>query len=510
MKRREFIKFLSATAASAGWAGCTRSEEPLTRSGEPPNIVFLFSDQLSANVLSASGGRNISTPHLDRVAAQGISFRNGLSTCPLCAPYRGMLMTGRYPTHSGVLLNRINVSPQQNPQCLANVFGAAGYDTGFLGKWHLSAGVKAVTQKVDRHGQSMAEYKRKNPHLEFTPPGPDRLGFRHWEAYNYHTDFNHYWFFRDTPERIVAEGYETDVLIDQAIAYMQRRRDSDRPFLLVIASHPPPPPYHPAKCPTGYLERIRKQLHWSPNVPKLPPEEKSKLNFDLRCYYAMAKHLDDGVGRLVAYLDQSGLAERTLFVFTSDHGEMSASHGLFGKMFPYEESVNVPLLMRWPGQIPAGTRSDVLYTPMDHLPTLCSVSGIPIPDMVDGVDLSSVLQGDRVVERDAVLMMSYVAGYSNFRTDKPQPEWRAVRTDRHTYIKWIRGNEALFDNVDDRYQLRNLVDHRRHQAKLNHLRDRLKDLLAEAHDEFLPGTAYADWYDNERNLIRTALGEVPG
>jgi arylsulfatase A-like enzyme len=233
------------------------------------------------------------------------------------------------------------------------------------------------------------------------------------------------------------------------------------------------------------------------------------LGLQVRCYLAMVKHLDDCIGRIVRHLDASGLSDRTLLVVTSDHGEMHGSHGLIGKCYPHAESVNVPLLMRWPGAIPEGVRAAPLYTPLDFMPTLCSLAGVPAPDSADGEDLSDVLLGGAGPGRDAVLMMNYASGYRSFKSGGKRPEWRGVRTERHTYVKWLGGREALFDNAADPAQLRNLVDETAARPVLDRLRARLGDLLAEAHDEFLPGTAYAEWYETGRSLVKTALGPVP-
>lgn len=503
MERRDFLKRLAAAAAAGSlWRCAPRGAEQGTDAR--PNVLFLYADQLRPDMLGPYGGSTLATPHIDALARQGMTFNNALSTCPLCAPYRGMLMTGRYPTHSGILLNRIHVSPAQNPRCLAQLFSTAGYATGYLGKWHLSAGASEAGETAGGADGTGAKQDENEP--EFTPPGPQRLGFRHWEAYNYHTDFRNYWFYRDEPQKIVTGRYETDVLTDQAIAYMHARVADGRPFLLVVAPHPPHPPFTPAACPTGYLEQVPLELHWRPNVPAPLTQE---LALQVRCYLAMIKHLDDCVGRLVRFLDDSGLSASTLFVLTSDHGEMHGSHGLTGKTYPYAESVNIPLLLRWPGRIPAGGRATAIYTPFDHLPTLCTLAGIDVPSAVDGTDLSSVLLGRAAPERDGVLIMNYTAGYSKFKSGGVRPEWRGVHTDRHTYVKWLDGREALFENAEDPFQQRDLIRDSAQQPLALRLRARFGELLTEAHDEFLPGTAYAAWYTADRSLVRTALGPVP-
>ena len=289
-------------------------------------------------------------------------------------------------------------------------------------------------------------------------------------------------------------------------ASMQKHIDSDQPFFLTVAPHPPHPPFDPDYCPKGYLEKIIENLHWAPNVPKNHRRRTNPLK--IRCYYAMCKNVDDNVGRIMKFLDESGLADNTVVVFTSDHGEQHGSHGRTDKMVPYAESVNIPLIIRWPGKIPADTTTDVLQIPADHMATLCNLAGLKTPDTCDGMDLSKVVLGKAKIERDAVLMANYVSNWDFFQSQTDWPEWRAVRTNRYTYVKWLCGNEELYDNIVDPYQMNNLANDTAKLSLIKKMRRKLKDLLTEAHDEFLPGTEYAKWYDNERNLLRTALGPI--
>jgi arylsulfatase A-like enzyme len=505
VNRREFLKAAAATAASAALPGCESSEN--VGRGFGPNVILFLSDQLRASALSCYGETNIATPHLDRLASEGTTFERALSTLPLCQPYRGMLMTGRYPTHSGIVLNRVDTSPVQNPDSLAVLFSRAGWHTGYLGKWHLAAGERAIKSRFRGDPQARRAYLETHPNLEFVPPGPMRLGFQHWQAYNYHGDAGQYWFYRDVPEKIFADGYETDVLVDQAIAYLEQRRKAREPFLLVVSPHPPHPPYAPAHCPPGYLEQVPERLHWQPNVP-----ENARLRRDplpARCYYAMIRNTDDAVGRLVEHLDASGLSDTTLLLFTADHGEMLGSHGRWSKQLPYRESVEVPLLARWPGVVPAGVRSDTLYTPMDHLPTLCGLANIEVPSYVDGTDQGASLRGERGQGPDAVLMMNTASSVLSFKGKDGVPVWRGVKTARFTYLAWREGADELYDDREDPYQLRNLAGEAGHQKALTELRERLGLLMASANDDFPSGSAYADWFDPERRLLRTALGPVP-
>ncbi len=505
MNRRQFLQAAGVGAASIVSLGpkCLSAQRQSTQRPRP-NVLVIFDDQLRADACSIYGGKNIETPNIDLLAGQGVRFTNATSLCPLCTPFRGMLQTGRYPTHSGLVLNWVEANPNQ--RCIAHVFKDAGYHTGFIGKWHLSAGNLKKAGKYEPNQEAIQAYAKENPNTEFTPPGPSRLGYDHWEAFNFHATFHNWWFYRDAPQKIVMPGYETDGETDLAIKFMQKNKDSGKPFFLMMAPHPPHPPFGIPHVPEGYLERIPEQLHWSPNVPGNHPRRKNQLQ--ARCYYAMAKNVDDNVGRIMKFLDSSGLADNTIVVFTADHGEQHGSHNRVNKMVPYAESVNIPLIIRWPDKVPAGTTSDELYSPMDHIATLCGMLGLRPADTSDGIDLSRAVLGKGKVNRDEALMMNYVSHWDYFQSGTSWPEWRGVRTKQYTYAKWLTGQEELYDNAGDPYQMNNLAEGQKDLPRLRKMRKALKDLLAQAHDDFLPGTRYADWYDDERNLIRTALGPV--
>jgi arylsulfatase A-like enzyme len=247
---------------------------------------------------------------------------------------------------------------------------------------------------------------------------------------------------------------------------------------------------------------VPKQLYWRPNVKA----RKEGPNNDPRCYYAMLGNVDDNAGRLMRFLDESGLAQNTIVVFTSDHGEMLASHGRYNKMVPYAEAVDIPLIVRWPGHIRAGSKSGALFTPMDYFPTLASLCGLSVPDIVNGMDLSAHALGRQGPERDAALMMNFVSHWDYPETNTDWPEWRGLRTRQHTYVRWLNGAEELYDNLADPCQMRNLFDGRSAPEAMTRLRARLPDLLRESHDEFLPGNRYAEWLTPRRDVVRNALG----
>lgn len=510
--RRDFIKALSASALAAGAA--SRPLFGQRPRAHRPNIVFFFPDQVPAHELSAFGGQNIATPNMDRVVGEGVTFTNGLSTCPLCAPYRGMLLSGLYPTHNGMLINWLESNPRD--PSLAKTLAGAGYFTAYVGKWHLNAGkmkrdglfmsqeVRQLEAEADYSHRPAVEnqYVRQHAEPEFVPPGPARRGFQHWAAFNFHTEYKHAYYYGDTSRRLFMPAYEPDSEVAMAIDFMRRASSAGQPFFVVISPHPPHQPWTAESAPAEWVPRVRSDMVRRPNVPPNGPAGAG----DPRYYYAMLGAVDAAFGKLLTFLDSSGLANDTLLILTSDHGEMMGSHGKWEKMAPYEEAVRVPLIFRWPGHLPSGTKSDALFTPMDHHPTLAAIAHAEAPSVMDGRDLSGAVQGLKAPEREAVLIANYSSHWDYFHSEWPWPEWRGVRTNRYTYVKWLSGKEELFDNISDPYQMQNLAAS--DVATVNHLRENLRDLLREAHDEFMAGPAYAAWYDRERNIVRTGRGLV--
>jgi arylsulfatase A-like enzyme len=493
-----FARIMSAHSQNFPPASEVEPAEPPATARRRPNVLFYLPDQVrQCDVGCYGGGHNAPTPNIDLLASQGMRFTNALSTYPLCTPYRAMLQTGRMPAACGAIMNWINV-PVTGP-CLADTFNEAGYATGYIGKWHLAAGERAGT--LHRH----IPPPNIHPESEFVPPGPARMGYRHWEAFNFHVDFYRAFYYRDTPEKLYMPKFETDSETDMAIGFMKKNQAAGQPFFLVVSPHPPHPIWSEEQTPADSLAATPRELHQRPNFK--PPRE-DPIG-DPRCYYAMLRNLDDNFGRLLDYLDEAGLADDTLVVFASDHGEMMGSQSRYNKMVPYAEAIDVPLIMRWPGQIPADHVSTALFLPVDHFPTLAALCGENAPGGLDGHDLSWAVLGRSGQGRDDALLMNFVSHWDYPETGTQWPEWRGVRTARHTYVKWLDGREELYDNLADPYQLHNLFDGDHVPPVLAHLRGRLSVLLREAHDEFLPGDQYRSWFNLRRDVVKTACGPVP-
>ena len=474
MDRREFIKTAAAGAAAAIGNDLIAAE----RGSRKPNIIFIFADQMRAHVLGCYGNDMVPTPNFDAMARSGTVFDNAISTCPVCSPYRAMLLTGLHPVANGTVSN--DTGYKDGLPSIASVCKEQGYETGYIGKWHL-------------------EWNR-NPFV----PKHRRMGFDYWAVNNCTHQYMDHFYCTDTPEKIHFKGYDAIVQTGLAVDYIKRNRGN--PFCLFMSWGPPHDPYN--RVPDEYKERIPlESIRLRENVPERdivdillerdePAEalrekraKRRKVVEDddllkreyLQGYYAHTAALDDCMGEIRAALQDAGVAQDTILVFSSDHGDMLGSHRMASKQNPLEESSRIPLMVEYPRGVPTGGRTDALCAPIDVMPTLLSLAGLDCPE-VDGKDLAGAAQGKASDQQDAVLIMKTLPGGNPYNMNAMTP-WRGVRTKRHTYVTLLGyGPWLLFDNQQDPYQLNNLINKSEHaelQAKLD---KRMHELMKEAGD----------------------------
>ena len=424
-----------------------------------PNLVFVFADQLRYQATGFGGDPNIHTPNLDQMAARGLNFSNAISGCPVCCPARASLLTGQYPHQHGVFMNDVYLSDRA--VSLAQAYQAAGYDTAYIGKWH-----------VDGHGRS-----------NYIPP-ERRQGFDEWQVLECTHDYNHSRYYAgDDPTPREWPGYDAEAQTREAQRYLQGRH-GQKPFCLVLSWGPPHNPYETAP------ERFRRmidpeQLSLRPNVP---PELMAQARQDLAGYYAHILALDALMGDLMHTLEEQGLSENTVFVFWSDHGDMLGSQGQWRKQRPWEESIHVPLLIQYPALFGRqGRVVDALINTPDLMPTLLGLCGVPIPATVAGNDYAPYLRGEQDTLADAVLLACYQPFGEYTRMQHAGREYRGVRTARYTYVRDLSGAWLLYDNLKDPYQQHNVISSPEYASVKDDLDRRLSDLLARYGDEFLPG-----------------------
>ena len=451
--------FLGGVLAATGYAACGGAATDAGKVSHP-NLVYVFADQWRAQATGYGGDPNAHTPHLDRLAGESVNFSNAVSGCPVCSPYRASLLTGQYWHKHGVFLN--DVPLRDDAVTFAEALRDAGYDTGYIGKWHL-----------DGHGR-----------LSYTPP-ERRHGFSYWRALECTHEYNNSPYYADDPEPRRWDGYDAFAQTSDAERYI-RERSGKGPFALFVSWGPPHNPYETA--PKEYRDRVRAEdIVLRPNVPEEHAEAARK---DLAGYYAHIMALDDCVGRLLDTLESCGLAQDTVFVFTSDHGDMLYSQGMQRKQKPWDESVRVPFLLRYPrGLGGSGCRSECLINTPDIMPTLLGLCGVPVPATVQGCDFSTGLPGGGMPETDAALL-ACISPFGEFVRAHGGREYRGIRTRRYTYVRDLNGPWLLYDDDADPYQKDNLCGREEHRDLQAQLDRRLTEKLVECGDAFEPGDAY--------------------
>jgi arylsulfatase A-like enzyme len=430
-----------------------------------PNIVFVFADQWRACSTGYAGDPNVKTPNLDKLEKQSANFTKAVSACPVCTPFRGSLMTGQRPTTHGLFLNDAHLS--DNAMTLGKALSANGYDTGYIGKWHLNG----------------------RGRLSYIPP-ENRQGFHYWKAMECTHDYNHSFYYADDDSHKKEwPGYDAFAQTDDAIGYIRDRAKDGKRFALFLAWGPPHNPYETA--PAEYRKMYDPaKIQLRPNVP---PEAAAEACKDLAGYYAHCSALDHCIGRLWDALKKAGVEENTLIVFTSDHGDMIGSHQMGRKQKPWDEALRTPMLWHYPAGLGRdGKRLDAVISSEDLMPTLLGLCGVAIPKSVEGLDYSGYLRGGENPNGDNAALISCVAPFGEWSRKAGGREFRGVRTGRYTYVRDLNGPWLLYDDEKDPYQMVNLAkedDAADVRLKLDAL---LQRRLKAAGDEFKPAAFYLD------------------
>ncbi len=450
---------------------------PARAADRPPNIVFVIPDQWRAQAFGFAGDPNVKTPHLDQFEKQCVNFTQAIAGTPVCSPTRASLLTGQRPQTHGVFLNDVPLNP--DAVTLPKELRAAGYDTGCIGKWH-----------IDGHGGRS----------EFIPR-ERRQGFDYWKVLECTHSYNSSLYYGDGPQRLKWDGYDAIAQTRDAQQYLKDRAKAAKPFLLWLAWGPPHNPY--ATAPAKYRAMYAPdQIKLRPNVP---PEATKQAQQELAGYYAHCTALDECMGDLLRTLDETGLTDNTIVVFTSDHGDMLWSQNQQRKQRPWDESVRVPMLMRVPAAL--GIKPQRLAATInteDVMPTLLGLCGKPAPKSVEGFDFSGTMRGGADPSGGATIARC-IAPFGEFVRARGGKEYRAVRTAQYTFVRDLNAPWLLYDNQADPDQLHNLVDQpasAKAQAEMEAL---LKKKLAEQHDELLPGADYVKKWGYTVDASGTAL-----
>ena len=441
---------------------------------ERPNILYIMADDHAAHAISAYGSRINQTPNIDRIANDGMRFVNCFVVNSICTPSRAAILTGKYSHLNGVpVFNRFDGSQPT----LAKYLQAAGYYTGMIGKWHLFS---------------------------------DPTGFDYWNILPgqgvYHNPV-----FIEMGERKKHQGYVTDLIADFSIEFL-KSRPKNKPFFLMChhkAPHrlwqpdskhariydavdiPEPPTFNDdyrTRCDAAReaTMRIDRDLTRT-DLKQDPPPDLSgaalkhwKYERYIKDYLACIAAVDDNVGRLLDYLDQSGLAENTIVIYTSDQGFFLGDHDWFDKRFMYEESLRMPFLIRYPGHIKSDTVNDGMILNVDFAPTLMEFAGLPIPSDIQGHSFTALLRGEKPKDWRTAMYYRY---YHYPQDHRVQPHY-GIRTERYKLIYFNKIDQwELFDLRKDPRELNNVYADKAYAETVKQLKDALYRLKKEVKDE---------------------------
>ena len=475
MERRDFLR--SVLAGGAALSMPARADIPNV---SRPNILFIMADDHTKAAMSCYGSKTIQTPHLDRLASQGMRFNHMTATNSLCAPSRATLLTGKYSHVNGFTKNHDRFDGAQ--QTFPKLLQSAGYETALIGKWHLATEPTGFDDYLVLPGQGRyfdCPLKAKGDT---------------WQEGN--------------AGGTVYPGYLTDVITDQSIHWL-RERHSEKPFCLMVHHKAPHGPHDPAprretlfesvdipepptllddyagRAPESIADRLESSRmaicrypQYKQDIAKFAGDREKATRYMyqtyMKGYLRLVAALDENMGRLLDYLDASGLSENTLVVYTSDNGFFNGEHGFFNKMWMYEPSLHLPMLVRYPGVVQPETTNDALVSMLDWAPTFLELAGAPIPEDLQGASMCSLLRGENPAWRDAI--------YYHYYGEYNVPENYGVRTQTHKLIHYPALEEGapweLFDLTRDPQELKNLAGDPAHAALLKALKRLLQEKRA--------------------------------
>ncbi len=429
-----------------------------------PNFVFILIDDLRHDALGITGHPFVKTPNIDRIGKEGTVFRNAFVTTPLCSPSRASFLTGQYVRTHGIRGNGDNSAKSHELMTFPRLIQKAGYETAYVGKWHMG------TDDSPRPGfDRWVSFKGQGAHVD---PLLNLDG-----------------------RQEKAAGYMTDILTDHAVEFLTKPRS--KPFLLYLSHKAVHGPFVPAERHRGLF--ADQAIKRNPNAqddntdkPVLlrpvqnPPAQPARRNQPgrrrqgggrgdelVRNQLRMLTAVDEGIGRLFKALEETRQLDNTVIVFTSDNGYFWGEHGLGDKRWAYEESVRIPLLIRYPRDFKAESRPEQMVLNIDIAPTLLELAAAPIPAEMEGISVLEVLKGRRPARNQVALEYFMEPRYQRI------PTWQTVRTDRWKYIRYteLPGMDELYDLKTDPYEMENAVN--RPDAQ-----ETLKRLKAEMEKEF--------------------------
>ncbi|TLS51887.1 sulfatase [Paenibacillus antri] len=459
-----------------------------------PNILFIMSDDHASHAIGAYGSRINETPNLDRLAREGMRFDNCFCTNSICAPSRATILTGTYNHINGVKTLGDDLDGRQ--VTFPKLLQAAGYQTAMIGKWHLG------------HGGIY-----------------DPTGFDYWSVLPDQGDYRDPDFIEMGTKK-KFNGYVTDIITDKSLGWIERR-DPERPFMLMCHHKAPhrhwePDEKHkhlyedidipePETFNDDYATRSQAAVQAKmriddlndldtkgPPPEGLSPEEVRKWKYQryIKDYLRCIASIDDNVGRMLDFLDESGLAENTIVIYTSDQGFFLGDHGWFDKRFMYEESLRMPFLIRYPKEIAPGGVSEAMILNVDFAPTFLEYAGLPMHERMQGVSIRPLLNG---VTPEGWRTSMYYRYWMHLDGIHEVYSHYGIRTHRYKLIYYYA--QALgtthsrdedrppewecFDLERDPFELNNVYGDPDYSDTIEDLKQQLERLMEDVQDEYI-------------------------
>ncbi len=478
----------------------------------PPNLLIIFTDQQRRQSLGfwqqpeykgAINGTSdpVFTPHLDKLASEGIVFTQAMSTHPVCSPNRAMLLSGIFPGQNGVWKNcHINSATdlKEDLECFTDVLYNEGYNTAYFGKCHWIKPDSVFDENANYVGttSSPGGYL-PNKYDIYIPPGPDRHSIQYWYQVLKDDHFHHYVYSNDPAVvggKSDGEMYESNEFSSKheartIIDYLKnnrQQRDPNRPFCITWSLNPPHPPYNKTgDCEADSYELYKDMRHDKLFNRRNRSGKASELN--ARVYFANVTSTDKYIGQVIDTLDALGLGDNTLVVFTSDHGEMLGSHNRMQKNCEYEEAFGVPLIVRYP-EVVQHKIEDLLIGTTDLYPTFLGFMGLShlIPEEVAGTDYSDMIKNTDSDSVSRPISTPFISIEGNKK---------GVRTAKYTFTVYGDGSVTLFNNLNDPYQQINLNFNSLPAADQRMLSQQLGYWLNLSRDPWVKETKNSDFID---------------
>ena len=461
-----------------------------------PNILIIYPDQMRSDAMGCAGNKVVKTPNIDRLAQEGMHFTEAYTSYPVCCPFRASVLTGKYAQGHGMVQNHFPLRGDQ--RFLGDMMKEAGYQTGYIGKWHLEGGPKPGFVPKDR-----------------------RFGFDHFIGFNRGHEYLKSVYFDDGGTPHFSKRYEPDYQTDQLIDFIDSAmsKDADKPFFGYVSYGPPHFPnnmpdhwrsmYDPADMdlragvPNMELQRQvqerrltefcggeTKAAHHShaayDTKPAGEPETEAEIRQFMAEYYGMISNIDWNIGRILNHLDKSGIADNTMVIFWSDHGDMLGQHGSFCgiKNQAYRAAMQVPFIIRYPKRVQAGQKTTAMVdVGVDLMATLCDMLEMTLPEEAHSISYLDVLDGTSDTGRDAIYYQLFKQQDGNVGEYTPYAQ-RGIRTKDWLYVRHKDCRADLYDLQADYLEQNNLVDDPAYSALMDEFDARIDAHMKATNDDW--------------------------